>query len=259
MFIEERKEKILNFVEKHSSVTVKELCDLFHVSEVTIRKDLKELGNEGLLIRTHGGAVKLKETTYEQNQTDKGKERIYEKRKIAQRAYQEINDLETIILDAGTTTQELAKIIRQEDKKLTVVTNALNIANELIECKNVEVILIGGYLRKNILSCVGGFTEELFGKLIADKVFLGINNISIEYGLTTPNMQECKVKQSMLQAARRKYLLVDSSKFKTNSLYRICGFKDLNMIITDDTIDKSYISKISERDGNVVTVNVKKR
>lgn len=252
MFIEERKEKILNFVERNTSVTVRELCDIFQVSEVTIRKDLKELGNEGLLIRTHGGAVKLKETAFEQNQTDKGKERIQEKHRIAKLAYQEIHDSETIILDAGTTTQELAKIIKKGEKKLTVITNALNIANELLESSNVEVIVAGGYLRKNILSCVGAFTEDIFGNLIADRVFLGINNISVEYGLTTPNMQECKVKQTMLQAARKKYLLVDSSKFKTNSLYRICWFKDFNMIITDDGIDKSYAARIYEKGGNIM-------
>lgn len=257
MFIEERKEKIIKAVEANLSVTVNELCDLFGVSEVTIRKDLNELGNAGLIIRTHGGAVKVKETAFEQSQATKEKERILEKKEIARRAYDEIKEHETIILDAGTTVQELAKLIRNGEKShLTVITNAFNIANELMDCENVELVFAGGCVRSQILSCVGMFTEDLFGHVVVDRVFLGSNNISAEHGLTTPNMQECRVKQCMLKSARKKYVLADSSKFRTNSLYCICKFKDLNLIITDDGIGKSYMTKITEKGGNVECVKI---
>lgn len=257
MFIEERKDKILKFVEQRNSVTVDELCSMFNVSEVTIRKDLNELSNGGMLIRTHGGAVKVKEAAFEQTQETKEKERILEKQGIARRAYQEINNNETMILDAGTTTQELAKIIRSGNKtNLTVITNAFNIAQELISSEKVKLIFTGGYVRSQILSCVGMFTEDILKNMHVDRVFLGTNNLSVEHGLTTPNMQECRVKQCMLNAARKKYVLVDSSKFRTNSLYSICKFKDLNLIITDTGIGESYIAKINERGGNVTTVRV---
>jgi len=260
MFIEERKERIMKYIDEYASVTVSQLCDLFNVSEVTIRKDLNDMGNEGLLIRTHGGAVKFRETAFEQNQASKENKQILEKQAIAAYVYEnEIKDNETIILDAGTTTQELAKLIRRgERKNLTVITNALNVANELMGNEAYEVIFAGGLIRQNILSSVGMFSEELFNCIVADKAFVGTNSISAENGLTTPNMQECKIKQCMLNASRKRYVLVDSSKFKTNSLYCICKFKDLNMIVTDDGIGKSYISKINEKGGHVVTINVKK-
>lgn len=258
MFIEERKEKILYFIEEKNSVTVDELCALFGVSEVTIRKDLNELSNSGLLIRTHGGAVKVKETAFEESQESKAKERIAEKRAIAKRAYEEIKDKETMILDAGTTTQELAKLIRTGTKtNLTIITNAFNIASELIGCDKVELIFVGGSVRNHILSCVGMYGEDMLSSMCVDRTFLGSNNLSVENGLTTPNMQECRMKQCMLNAARKKYVLADSSKFRTNSLYGICKFKDLNLIITDNGIGESYKLKISERGGNVVTVGVK--
>lgn len=257
MFIEERKEKILRFVEEKNSVTVDELCELFSVSEVTIRKDLNDLSNAGLLIRTHGGAVKVKETAFEQSQESKEKERIAEKRAIARRAYEEIRDNETMILDAGTTTQELAKRIRAGSKRnLTVITNAFNVARELIGCDKTEIIFVGGSVRSNILSCVGMFGEDMIKNMCVDRAFLGTNNLSVEHGLTTPNMQECRMKQCMMSAGRKNYVLADSSKFRTNSLYCVCKLKDLHLIITDDGVGESYKAKINERGGHVEAVGV---
>lgn len=257
MFIEERKEQILAFIEANNSATVEELCELYRVSEVTIRKDLKDLSNAGLVVRTHGGAVKVKETAFEQSQETKEKERLSEKRAIAERAYQEIRDNETMILDAGTTTQELAKLIRVGTKNnLTIITNAFNIAGELIGAEKVELIFCGGYVRSHILSCVGMYGEDMLSSLCVDRTFLGSNNLSAEQGITTPNMQECRMKQYMLNAARKKYVLADSSKFKANSLYCIAKLKDINLIITDDGISQSYIEKIRERGGQIETVTV---
>ncbi|MDD3337374.1 MAG: DeoR/GlpR family DNA-binding transcription regulator [Lachnospiraceae bacterium] len=258
MFIEERKEKIVKFIEDKNAVTVDELCELFNVSEVTVRKDLNELSNAGLIIRTHGGAVKVKETAFEQSQKSKENESVKEKKLIAERAYEEIKDNETMILDAGTTTQELAKKIKSGPKtNLTVITNAFNIANELLGCEKVELIFVGGTVRAQILSCVGMFAEEALKNIHVDRAFLGVNNLSAEHGLTTPNMQECKVKKCMLDAARKKYVLADSSKFKTSSLYCISDFKELNLIITDNGVEESYRKKINERGGHIAVVTVK--
>lgn len=258
LFIKERKEKILQFIEEKNMATVEELCDLFQVSEVTIRKDLNDLNNLGLLIRTHGGAVKVKETAFEQSQETKEKERINEKKAIARRAYEDIRDNESLILDAGTTTQELARLICSGNRKnLTVITNAFNIAMELVECDNVELVFTGGNVRSHILSCVGMFGEDMLKSICVDRVFLGSNNLSVEQGLTTPNMQECRMKQCMLNAAKKRYVLVDSGKLRKNSLYCICKVKDLNYIITDEGIGESYKAKIIERGGWMITVDAK--
>ncbi len=245
-----RKEQILALLEEKNMVLVEELCQRFDVSKVTIRKDLNELGNQGLLVRTHGGAGKVKETAFERSQEAKEKERIAEKRAIARRAYEELHNNETMILDAGTTTQELAKLICSGSKKnLTVITNAFNIAEELIGCEKSELIFTGGYVRSHILSCVGMYGEDMLKNVCVDRTFLGCNNLSVEHGLTTPNMQECRMKQYMLAAAKKCYVLEDSTKFRTNSLYCVCQVKDLHLIITDDGIGDIYKEKIKERGG----------
>lgn len=251
-----REKSILDCVEKKNTVTVEELCNMFGVSAVTIRKDLNRLSESGLLMRTHGGAIRLKDTAFEQTQELKAKEKLEEKREIAKYAYSEIQDNETIIIDAGTTTQELAKLIRMGNKrKLTVATNAFNIVEELISCDKTELLFIGGHVRPQILSCVGMYGEDVLNSLCVDRVFLGCNSLSAEQGLTTPNILECRMKQCMLGAAKKKYVLIDSGKIRTNSIYKVCKIKDLDLIITDAGIGRSYMERIIEKGGHVALVN----
>ena len=148
MFNEERKNKILELLELNSKVTVGELGSLFGVSEVTIRKDLNDLCDSGLAVRTHGGAMARMRTRYEPSQAEKVQEAYPQKRAIAERAAQEIKDGETVMLYGGSTTQELARRLKEKSwNDLTVITNALNIANELADAEGINLIIIGGILR----------------------------------------------------------------------------------------------------------------
>lgn len=257
MFNEERQEKILEVMNQKNKVTVKELSSMFGVSDVTVRKDLNDLCGAGLAVRTHGGAMKRTSTRFELNQEEKAREAYKEKEAIAGYAFREICDGETIMLYGGSTVQELARKIKTVAwKDLTVVTNALNIANELADAEGVSLLFVGGTMRKRILTCVGPMAEEALNQLVVDRSFVSVNCVSLEYGLTAANITEGCTVRSMLQAGLRKYLLVHSGKFENNSIYRICGVDDVQVIITDDQLDPELAERYEERKCQLVRVKV---
>ena len=257
MFNEERQQKILEVMDRQEKVTVKELSDMFGVSNVTVRKDLNDLCSAGLAVRTHGGAMKRGKTRFELNQEEKAKEAHKEKEAIADYAYREICDGETIMLYGGSTVQELARKIKTASwKDLTVVTNALNIANELADVEGVSLLFVGGTLRKKILTCVGPMAEEALSQLVVDRTFVSVNCVSLEYGLTAANITEGRTVRTMLKAGLKKYLLVHSEKFEKNSIYRICSVDDVNVIITDDQLKVDIIDRYMERKCQLVRVRM---
>lgn len=257
MFNEERHEKILEVMNQRNKVTVKELSGMFGVSDVTVRKDLNDLCNAGLAVRTHGGAMRRNSTRFELNQDEKALEAYKEKEAIADYAYREICDGETIMLYGGSTVQELAKKIKTVVwKDLTVVTNALNIANELADAEGVSLIFVGGTMRKRILTCVGPMAEEALNQLVVDRAFVSVNCVSLEYGLTAANVAEGCMVRNMLKAGLRKYLLVHSEKFGNNSIYRVCSVDDVQVIITDDELDSEMADQFQERKCQLIRVKV---
>ena len=257
MFNQERKNEILELMNQQNKVTVGELSSLFGVSDVTVRKDLNDLCDAGLAVRTHGGAMKRINTRFELNQEQKMLVADKEKQAIAEYACREISDGETIMLYGGSTVQELAKKIKQVPwQDLTVVTNALNIANELADVDGITLLFIGGILRKRILTCIGPLAEEELSQLVVDRVFVSVNFISLEYGLTAANITEGSFVRSMLKAGLRKYLLAHSEKFDGNSIYRICGVDDIHVIITDDKLDTDIAEKFNNRKCELVRVKV---
>ena len=178
---------------------------------------------------------------------EKEKRNTNEKKAIARMAYDYIEDGETIFLDAGSTTLELVRFVKKGNKRnIVVVTNAINLAVELIEAEDIELILIGGNVRHRILSCVGGITEKAIKGLFFDKLFLGTNSIDIEHGITTPNTYEAQVKQCMLKSAGEKVLLVDYSKFNTASLTKVAPVTGVDLIITDWNTNQVYVQDLRE-------------
>lgn len=252
VFIEERKRRILEILEEKASVTVAELSEKFNVSEVTIRKILNELDDYGYLKRTRGGAVSLSTSIREFEQKEKEKTNIKEKMAIAKVAYDYVQNGETTFIDAGSTTLELVRLIKNGNKRnIVVVTNAINLAVEMIDAEDIELVLIGGCVRHRILSCVGSIAERAIESLYFDKVFLGTNSIDIEHGLTTPNIYEAQVKQHMLKSAKEIILLADYSKFGQASLAKVCPVTSINKIITDWNVPIEYVNKIQDMGVNV--------
>jgi len=239
MLVEERRDRILSLLSEHGKVRVKELSRLLKTSEVTIRNDLQELHQRGRLRKTHGGAMPPDSANGEASLQEKYLSHAEEKRRIGAAAAALINDGETIILDSGTTTQEIAKRIRDK-KNLTVITNGVNIAMELAGARGVQVVLLGGVLRDNAFAIGGHFAEEMLRQLSADKLFLAADACDLEFGVSTPNLEESRVNQAMARIAREKILVADSSKFGKRGLSRIVPLLEMNHVITDDKLGVEF-------------------
>ncbi|MCG8483675.1 MAG: DeoR/GlpR family DNA-binding transcription regulator [Clostridia bacterium] len=242
MFAEERKEKILNIAKKNQKVVVPELSELFNVSPATIRNDLNELEKEGKLKRTHGGAIYNKHIGYELKSEEKKVKNVEGKMKIAKAAFELIEDGDIILIDTGTTTYQLAKLLK-DTKSVTVVTNDIEIAFMMEEYENIELILIGGDLRKGFHCAVGAFATQILSSIYVDKAFIGANTYSSEGGVATPNASQSENKAVMMKSAAKNYLLIDSRKFGERSFVKFADGSDFDMIITDDGLDEKYVSE----------------
>jgi len=242
---EERRREIVELLQTEGRVLVRELSKRFRTSLITIRKDLEYLHHEGVLERTHGGALPLRVGVLHDRSLQE-KERLHrqEKIRIAAAAGRMIRQGQVIILDSGTTTTAIARVCRHF-RKLTVITNATNIAAELADT-TVEVILVGGMLRKNSFSLVGPLAEESLKKLSADLLFLGVDGFDVRYGLTTPNLLEARVNRAMAEAARRIVVVCDSSKFGRRSLSLIMPTSAVHETITDRKIPKRDLKALRE-------------
>jgi len=230
MFAEERKSKIAQMIKEGKSVKVNELAKLFGVSESTIRRDLNELESLGIVKRTHGGAVNNFATTFELSFAEKEDRFAKEKEYIGKLAAKYIEDGDTIILDSGTTTQYIARNIKA--KNVIVITNSVNIANELSNREDIEVIVTGGVIRSKTKALVGDITQSTLKQFRCDKAFIAANGVSIEFGVTTPTHLEAAVKRTMIENAKEVFLVADSSKFGQVTFALICPVDRLNYIIT---------------------------
>lgn len=252
IFQEERREEILKILDKKNRISTNELIEKFNTTAVTIRKDLTVLEKSGALKRTHGGAIKKNELFRGLALTEKEKIFLNEKLRIVKEAANLIKEGDTIILDSGSTTNLLAKEILNK-KNITVITNALNIAVELIN-SNIEVILTGGNLFKDTLTLIGPLAETVLKKLSSGKLFLGTDGIDFEHGLTTPNLTEASTSQTMMNISGEIILLVDESKFGRRSLAVISKIEKLDKIITNKKMTDNELSMFKKLGVEITTV-----
>lgn len=232
MLAAERHSRILEQVKKEKTVTVAELSSRLDVSEVTIRKDLIKLETDGLLSRIHGGASIANFLPTERSFTEKQAERQEEKARIARQALTHVQPGDTLILGAGTTTMELAKLLRQV-AELTIVTNAVNVAMELNSHGVHHVILIGGEMRSKSYALVGAVAEDSLKKLSVYKCFIGTDGIHLRDGFSTLSLAEGNVNRVMMERARKVYMLADHTKFGETHFSRFADLSDVDRIITD--------------------------
>ncbi len=248
-----RRARILEELEAKGQVTVSELSRLFKISEVTIRNDLAHLEKQNMLIRARGGAIKIKfyRLGVDPSISDKQKEFLKEKQKIAKAAIKLIEDGDTIILDSGTTTTEIAKNLEQF-KNLTIITNALNIAIILSEYEGFNVFMPGGILRKKALSLVGVLADENFSKFYCDKLFLGVDGFDTQHGLSTPNSDEAHLNQIMINMAKKVIVVTDSRKFLRRRFAFISPLSSINVVITDSGISEEDKSRLEKNGVEVI-------
>lgn len=244
MFAEERQEIIMQKLNKTSSLKVIELAEELNVSESTIRRDLQEMEQKGMLTRTHGGAVVKSGTSFEPSFEEKETEKRAEKVEIGVIAASMIEDGDTIILDSGTTSLEIARHINS--KNIIVITNSIDIASELSRMDGIEVVATGGSIRKNTRAMVGHITERVLSNFRVDKAFIGANGISIEDGITTPNFTEAQTKKAMINVANKVIICADSSKFDKVCFSVICPLRAASAIITSSDIEEKIISEYKD-------------
>jgi DeoR family transcriptional regulator of aga operon len=247
LLVAERRHRIVELLREHGKVTVEALAARFATSAVTIRTDLATLEADGALERTHGGAL-LRREDDDQPITVKQTLHHAEKVRIAKVAAGLIQDGETIILDSGTTTAEIAKQIRRlEVHSINVITNALNIASLLADVPTVRLIMPGGILRPESKSLSGHIAEAALANLQADRLFLGADGLDPERGVMTPHLPEAQLNAKMIEISRQVIAVADSSKLMRRNISLIARVEQLHMLITDTGANPDVVAELQRR------------
>ena len=251
--IVERHELILKKLAKYGNVSAIELSKEFNVSSVTIRKDLKLLEDRELLFRSHGRAIPFNPYITTRPINEKEKISVAEKRGIASAAAGTILPNDNIIIASGTTLIEFARHI-SDVNNLTVITASLNTALIVSKNPSIEVIQLGGVVRASSSSVIGPLGEKMLAEFSCNKLYIGVDGIDLEYGLTTTNSMEASLNKVMIKSAQKIIVLVDSSKFGKKGFGRICGLEDVDQIITDTGIDLATKERLMELGIDVLVV-----
>jgi DeoR/GlpR family transcriptional regulator of sugar metabolism len=235
----DRRRMIVELVQESGSKTVAELCDLFDVSEMTIRRDLRDLDREGVLRRVHGGAVSSLGRSYEPPYAMRSTRNSEIKRAIGRSAVELIVDGDSIALDVGTTTLEIAQAL-QGKHNLTIITASLPIANQILSnlslTSEVRLILTGGIVRSGELSMIGSIAAQTYADYHVDKAFIGVGGMSEETGLTEYNLEDAMVKKQMIRNAHQCIVVADSTKIGQTTFVSIAPLSTVDTLITDSQI-----------------------
>lgn len=245
MTISERHEEILKKLKESGKVLVQNLSDELSVSEVTIRKDLQILEDKNLLFRTHGGATQSNPYTSDRHVEEKAKIRAKEKAAIAREAVKLIGDNDSIILASGTTISALAREINP-NSRLNIITSALNVSLELADHENVDITQLGGQLRPSSNSVVGKYSEQFLENITCGILFLGVDGLDLEFGITTSSLLEASLNQRCIDVAQYTVVVADSTKFGKRGFSRICTLEKVQHIITDEGVSHETIRKLEE-------------
>jgi DeoR family transcriptional regulator of aga operon len=239
----DRHKYILSRVKQEGSVKVLDLCSALNVSSVTIRKDLKLLEDKQLLYRTHGGGTLSNPYAVDRPVNEKEKIQSDEKTRIGMAAAQLVEENDCIIIASGTTVLSLARQLHPRSS-LTVITAALNVATELNRHAMIEVLVLGGVLRKSSWSATGSYAEKILEDFSCSKLFLGVDGIDIDFGLTTTHVQEAQLNRKMIAAAQKTIVLADSSKFGKRGFGKICGLEEVDHVITDKGVSEHVVATL---------------
>lgn len=252
MLKQTRHERIVELLSKSGSVEIKNLCRLFDVTEMTIRRDLDEIVEQGLAVRTHGGAILADNNTLIEQPFEVRVKAGYDKKDaIARKALEYIQDGTKNFFNSSSTVFCLARRIEAE-RSLIIVTEAINIAYELNSRNNVVVIQIGGELRKNTISCIGYFAENMISQLHFDAAFIGVNAIDQEGNLYCRSTYEIGIYKKIFSSSKKIIVMADSSKIGVQDFSCIGHIKETTVLITDNESDKDILKKYSDYGVEVV-------
>ncbi len=255
MFAEERRQQILQHLRLAGKVTVDDLSARFGVSAPTIRADLSFLEKQGLLRRTHGGALPVESTLYEPPYAVREMKNLPEKRAIARVAATLVQDEETVLLDAGTTTFEVALQLKQR-RGLKVVTNSLAIALEMMERKDMEVVLLGGTVHPARRAMLGELVLHALEVIYVDHAFLSFNGVDARAGYTSVDFEAAAVKRKMMQHARQVVVVADHAKLGQVAFARVAPAHAAHVLVVDEGAPAEMLNAFEEQGVRVLTAPV---
>ncbi len=251
--VAQRHKFILEQLKQNGFVKVQELSEALGVSEVTIRKDLKRLESKKMLFRNHGSASNLSSIILDKHIDVKEKLFKEEKQRIGKAANRMLEPNDKIIIASGTTLLAFANEINVNDN-ITVITSSVKVSYTLCYDPNIEIIQLGGIMRKNSVSVIGHYAENILESLSCNKLFLGVDGIDLDYGLSTSDMSEARINQQMIDASQKIIVVTDSSKFGKRGFCKICDLNKIHHIITDVNAPAHIIDMIREKDIEVTLV-----
>lgn len=248
MFIEERHEKILEFLEQEGKIFVKDLSERFNVSESMIRKDLQALEKQNLLKRTYGGAIRItRQIANEVSYLKRIQDDIDIKEKVALKAYEMINDNDTIFLDASSISYYIAKLIAAENKKVTIITNMIVISS-IIECTdNINIIYIGGNYNSIAGGTIGSHAINAINKYHCNKAFIGAGGVNAKKGiLSTSISEDANTKRAIIDISEELYLLILNQRFNIDTVFNFARISEFNAVITEELPSSAIINELKK-------------
>jgi DeoR/GlpR family transcriptional regulator of sugar metabolism len=250
MLSERRHGLILRTLRANGSATITALSEQLGVSSATIRRDLVQLGEEGLLKRVYGGAAPVEDR--DDPFVDVATVRVAEKDAIAVRCAELVEDGETVLLDIGTTAHRIARQLR--GRSLTVITSSLAVFEELKDEESIQLVLLGGVLRRDYRSLVGFLTEDNLRQVHADRLFLGTSGVRPDGQVLDTTAVEVPVKRAMIAASAQVVLVADGGKFPGTGMARVCGPEELDIVVTNAPGDEKTCNRLREAGVEVIEV-----
>ncbi|MGG3448908.1 MULTISPECIES: DeoR family transcriptional regulator [Bacillaceae] len=252
MFAPERRKTIMEKLTDQQRITIKELSKEIQVSEATLRTDLTKMEEEGLLTRTHGGAILNDHHDTETSFSIRESKNRVEKSAIAKKATELLSNGQCIMLDASSTALELARVLKDTPIRLTVVTSGINTALELHHHPDITVILLGGIVKRGSYSLEGSLGVNILSQIHIDIMFTSANGFSLESGLTDFNVYEVELKKAMVNASKKVVALLDHTKMNKRSIASFASTDLIDLIITDDQLPDGYVAKLSEHQVDIL-------
>lgn len=253
MLNEERKKKIAQLINEEGIVQIQKLADLFNVSIYTIRRDLNDLEKRGVIRKTRGGAVRIEKAAWLPTVEEGKKEAAKEKKAIALKALQYIEDTDTIFLMGSTITNIM--IPKLQGKKLTVVTNSLDVAAGLCRYDTIETIIIGGRVKNYKGNILGSKAVEDIRNYYLDKSFIPCGGVNHKYGITTSTIDSADLTRTVIKSAGENILIADYRKIGRVTFSKVCGISSVSRLITDDKADKSELEELQREDIDIDIVS----
>lgn len=253
VFVEERRDQILSIIQRKNRISVAELSKEFNIGEVTIRRDLTELEERGLIRRTHGGAILADRGLDEPTLKERELHHRGQKERIAQFVAKIIRNGESLIMDGGSTTLQIAKQLKTKTD-LVIVTNSISIADEFINSPECNVIVTGGELRRSTGMMVGPIAEKAMRLFRADRVIIAMSGLLPDEGFFTVNPAEAELKRTMMDCGKEIIVVMDSSKVNKVTFSFVSDFSKIDKFITDDGVSEDVIRKLDQAGVEVIVV-----